>query len=104
MFSYEFTPDAEADLEEIAEYTLREWGAAQQMRYAELLEAGFERIAEGTAISRSVLEAFPYLYISRCEHHYIFYLRPGSDARPRIIAVLHERMDMIARIRRRLPE
>lgn len=103
MPSYELTPDAEADLEKIAEYTLREWGEAQQIRYAELLETGFECIAEGTAISRPVLKAFPHLYVSRCEHHYIFYLRSAQDAPPRIIAVLHERMDMIARIRRRLP-
>lgn len=104
MPSYQLTPDAEADLDEIAEYTLSEWGADQQLRYGELLEAAFERIAEGTAISRPVLEAFPHLYVSRCEHHYVFYLRAERQEPPRIIAVLHERMNMIARIRRRLSE
>ncbi len=79
-------------------------GEAQQIRYAELLEAGFERIADGNAISRSVLEVFSHLYVSRCKHHYIFYLRPTPDARPHIIAVLHEHMDILTRIRRRLPE
>ena len=37
MLPYELTPDAEADLEGIAEYTLRQWGAVQQERYAALL-------------------------------------------------------------------
>lgn len=104
MPAYELTPDAVADLEEIADYTLREWGGAQQVRYAELLEAGFGRIAQGIAISRPVLDAYPHLYVTRCEHHYIFYIRPDADAPPRIIAVLHEHMNLIARIRRRFPE
>jgi plasmid stabilization system protein ParE len=30
MLPYELTPAAEADLEAIAEYTLRQWGAEQQ--------------------------------------------------------------------------
>jgi plasmid stabilization system protein ParE len=47
--NYELTPDAEADLKGIAEYTLRQWGAAQQERYAELLEAGFRRIRDKAA-------------------------------------------------------
>ena len=99
---YELTPDAEADLEQIAAYTLREWGPEQQTHYAELLESGFARIAEGQAVARRFLERYPHLYVTRCERHYIFYLRQDASARPRIIAVLHERMDLISRIRDRL--
>ena len=77
MLPYELTPDAEADLEEIAEYTLREWGADQQERYAELLESGFRRISDGTAISRRFSEQYPQVYVTRCEHHYMFYLSSG---------------------------
>jgi toxin ParE1/3/4 len=102
MPSYELTSDAEADLEKIAAYTLREWGAEQQIRYAELLEAGFHRIASGTAISRQFSEHYPQIRVTRCEHHYVFYLQGEETTAPRIIAVLHERMDMIARLRRRL--
>jgi plasmid stabilization system protein ParE len=85
---YELTPDAEADLEQIAEYTLREWGPEQQAHYAELLEAGFARIAEGHTVSRRFLERYPHLYVTRCEHHYIFYIRQDSSVRPRIIAAV----------------
>ena len=101
MLPYELTPDAEADLEETAEYTLREWGAAPQELYAERLEAEFHRISDGTALSRRFSEQYPQVYVTRCEHHYIFYLHP-EGTKPRIIAVLHERMDRVARIRRRL--
>ena len=99
---YELTLDAEADLEQIAEYTLRQWGPEQQAHYAELLEAEFIRIAEGHVVARRFLERYPHLYVTRCEHHYIFYLRQDASIRPRIIAVLHERMDLISRIRGRL--
>jgi toxin ParE1/3/4 len=102
MPSYELTSDAEADLEKIAAYTLREWGAEQQIRYAELLEAGFHRIASGMAISRQFSEHYPQIRVTRCEHHYVFHLQGEETTAPRIIAVLHERMDMIARLRRRL--
>jgi len=43
----------------------------------------------------------PSLRVTRCEHHYIFCIwREGAPAI--IIAILHERMDLIARIKDRL--
>ncbi len=38
---------------------------------------------------------------SRCEHHYVFFMT-RDDACPLILAVLHENMDLIARISERL--
>ena len=41
------------------------------------------------------------LRVIRCEHHYVFYcLRKGQC--PLIIAVLHENMDLLSRLRARL--
>lgn len=102
MPSYELTPEAEADLEEIADYTLQAWGAEQQTQYAALLEAGFTRIADGSVIPRRFSEHYPYVFVSRCEHHYIFYLRPEGRTVPRILAVLHKRMNLLAMLRERL--
>ena len=102
MPAYELTPEAEADLEGIAEYTLREWGAEQQAHYAALLEAGFTRIADGAAIPRRFSEHYSHVFVTRCEHHYVFYIRPEGTPAPRILAVLHERMNLIARLRDRL--
>jgi hypothetical protein len=48
---YELTPAAEADLREIARYTLRQWGVRQQRRYARQLEACFQGIADGSLSS-----------------------------------------------------
>ena len=36
-----------------------------------------------------------YIHCS-CEHHYVFYLRPDGQ-KPRILTVLHEPMDLLAR-------
>ena len=101
MFPYELTPTAEADLREIARYTLRQWGVRQQRRYARLLAGCFLGIAEGRVRTRNFSERYPQVRVTRCEHHYVFFLHPEGQ-KPRIIAVLHERMDMLTRIGKRL--
>ncbi len=101
MFPYELIPAAEADLREIARYTRQQWGEAESRHYAQLLTSCFQKIADGEIVSRSFSTLFPELLVTRCEHHFIFYLHPEVQ-KPEIIAVLHEPMDMIARIRYRL--
>jgi toxin ParE1/3/4 len=101
MLPYELTPAAEADLRDIVRYTLRQWGERQARRYARLLEAGFRTIAEGRAVSRAFSERYPQVRVTRCEHHYVFYLHPEGQ-KPRILAVLHENMDLLARLGERL--
>jgi plasmid stabilization system protein ParE len=102
MIPYELTPDAEADLREIARYIWRQWGETQSRQYARTLATCFQKIADGEIVRRSFSNRFPELLAARCEHHFIFYLHP-EDQKPRIIAVLHERMDLITRLRDRLP-
>jgi len=101
MVPYELTPAAEADLREIARYTLRQWGARQQRRYARQLEVCFRGIADGSLRSRDFSERHPQLRVTRCQHHYVFFLHPEGQ-KPHIIAVLHEHMDLLTRIRGRL--
>ena len=60
---YDLTPAAEADLREIARYTLRRWGARQQ-RYARQLAACFRRIAEGRARSKTFSERYPQVRVA----------------------------------------
>jgi plasmid stabilization system protein ParE len=101
MLPYELTPAAEADLQEIARYTLRQWGVRQQQRYARQFEACFRGIAEGNLRSRDFSERYPQVRVTRCQHHYVFYVHTAGQ-KPRIFAVLHERMDLLARIGERL--
>ena len=51
----------------------------------------------------AVLERYPRLEISRCEHHYVFYLHP-DDQPSQIIAVLHKKIDVLTRLKNRLPQ
>ena len=101
MLPYELTPAAEADLREVARYTLRQWGARQQRRYARQLETCFRGIADGSLRSRDFSERYPQVRVTRCQYHYIFHLH-AEGQKPRIFAVLHERMDLLARIGERL--
>ncbi len=97
---YELTPAAEADLKDIARYTSKQWSRKQAIHYAGLLEAGFYQIAENKAFSRSFSETYPEVRVTKCEHHYIFYLFRGEH--PCILAIFHEHMDLISRLQERL--
>ena len=101
MRSYELTLRPEEDLKEIARYTLTQWGSKQSLHYAGLLEKRFHEIATRAAYSRSFSERYPQVRVNRCEHHYIFYIHP-EEKPPCIIAVLHERMDMLNWLKNRI--
>jgi toxin ParE1/3/4 len=98
---YDLTPAAKADIRSIWLYTVETWGEAQADRYIAALDAMFAEIAAGKALSRMFSKTYPQVFVTRCEHHYIFHLS-ALKKRPRILAVLHERMDLLARLRERL--
>ncbi len=101
MLPYELTKDAEADLEGIFRYTIKEWGEAQTEKYLGKISQGLKNIATRKVSSRTFSEKFPEVLVVRCEHHYIFYLYSESG-KPVILAILHERMDMLIRLKERL--
>ncbi len=99
--SYSLVPEAGQDLRAIWFYTVTRWGEEQADRYLGLLEHCFERLAEHKTQGKTFSSLYPHVRIMRCEHHYIFYL--SSHGTPLIIlAVLHERMDLLSRMRARL--
>jgi plasmid stabilization system protein ParE len=96
MADYQLTPEAEGDLLGIARYTIETWGDEQADDYAEKLRICFEAIASGKVRHRALSKDRPDLLVTRSGHHYVFYrLRKGKV--PLIIAVLHEKMDLIRR-------
>ncbi len=99
--AYVLQSSAAKDLRSIVRYTRETWGAAQARAYSEKLRTGLQRLAEGQGSYKTLGDIHPSLRVARCEHHYIFCLwREGAPAI--IIAILHERMDLIARITDRL--
>lgn len=99
MAEYRLTPDAHKDLEQIAQYTAAQWGSAQQERYARRLLAGIELLLKGDPRIRRPIPDRPEFLVVKCEHHFLCAL----EDRPLIVvAVLHERMDLMARLEGRL--
>ena len=99
--AYILTAEAEADLRGIVRYTRQEWGEAQTRKYLAALARGIERLAMGHDVFKDMSGLHPGLRMARCEHHYIFCL-PRDDAPALVVAIFHERMDLIARLAGRL--
>lgn len=102
MPDYKLTTHAEQDLRDIARYTIDMWGVEQAERYEALLSKRFQEIAQGIVTPRTFLKRRPDLLFTHCEHHFIFYWQPNDRTKPIILAVLHERMDLMQRLKARL--
>jgi toxin ParE1/3/4 len=98
---YVLSSAAEVDLRDIVRYTRKEWGDIQARRYLAKLKDGIEGVASGQSHFKIMSALFPDLRIARCEHHYIFCL-PRDGAPALVVAILHERMDLMTRLADRL--
>ncbi len=101
MKGYRLAPAAAQDLLEIAAYTIRTWGNEQAERYERALVDHFMALARGDVPTKAPIRGRPELIVSRCEHHYVFAVLQEGDSLL-ILAVLHEKMDLMTRLRRRL--
>ena len=99
MRTYELTLAAEQDLRGIWRYTQETWGLDQAETYFDRIEACCEAVGDGRARSKTLSGLPEGVRLHRCEHHYLVFL---DDDRPIIIAVLHERMDFMQRLKDRL--
>lgn len=99
--NYVLTDAAEADLRGIIRYTRDQWGEAQLRRYIARLEEGITRLASSQQSFKDMGSLYPKLRMARCEHHYVFCL-PRENAPALIVAIFHERMDLMARLADRL--
>ncbi|MDO3378858.1 type II toxin-antitoxin system RelE/ParE family toxin [Geoalkalibacter halelectricus] len=98
---YVLTRSAAADLRNIVRYTVEHWGHAQCRSYIADLEAAAGEVALGIGVFRKHDDLLPGLRVRLVGHHYLFCL-PRSGQPALILAILHERMDIIARLKERL--
>lgn len=98
---YILTSAAEADVRQIVRYTRQQWGEEQARTYIAKLERGLSRLATSRGQFNELSEFAPPLRMARCEHHYLFCV-PRSDEPALIIAILHERSDLMLRLADRL--
>ncbi|ESQ88824.1 type II toxin-antitoxin system RelE/ParE family toxin [Asticcacaulis benevestitus] len=99
--SYVLQAGAVEDLRSVIRYTRETWGAVQARAYANKLHNGLQRLSQGQGTYKILVEVHPALRVTRCQHHYIFCLML-ENAQALVIAILHEKMDLIAKITDRL--
>jgi len=99
MQLYQIIDAAKEDLIDIWCYSAKQFGEAQADHYVRLLEQKFEKIGKGELQTKQPLENHSLLRVARCEHHYVFFIKKEI---PVVIAILHEKMNLIARIEDRL--
>jgi len=99
--NYVLTDDAEADMRAIVRYTRKQWGAAQVRTYVAKLKTGIAGVAAGQGAFKRMDALYPALLMAHCEHHYVFCL-PRAGEKALIVAILHERMDLMTQLAERL--
>ena len=78
-------------------------GGAQVRRYVSALERGIADLAEGKGRFKDMSALHPGLRMSRCEHNCVFCL-PREEPPALIMAIFHERVDLMKRLAGRLDE
>lgn len=101
MAPYVLTRGAAADLRNVVAYTLENWGEAQCRAYVAEVEEAATELALGRGVFKTWDDLLPGLRVRRAGHHYLFCL-PRDNEPALILAILHERMDMISRLQQRL--
>ncbi len=91
MTGYVLLPRAQADLDEIWDYSANLWGIEQANRYARDLRSGVESVACDPLRGRSCNAIRPGYYRYSVSSHVIFYRLTSAGIE--IVRVLHQRMD-----------
>lgn len=100
MLRLEYTKGALSDLDNIWEYSLENWGQTQAETYISQLEQSCHGLTQNGHVSRALLALPANIDYIKSQHHYIFFVK--SEKVVTILAILHERMDLIARLEDRL--
>jgi plasmid stabilization system protein ParE len=99
--NYVLDPAAAADLRAVVRYTKQQWGVNQVRTYTAQLTQAMSALASGQGVYKELPDLHPCLRMTRCQHHYIFALI--IQGKPAVIlAILHERMDIMVRLKIRL--
>jgi toxin ParE1/3/4 len=103
MSLYNLRSAAEQDLREIASYTLNKWGTKQLAIYRQALNHSFDAIGKGEAINIPLSITLANILVTKCQHHYVFYISEGLE-KPTIIGVIHEARDIVSLLASRFEE
>jgi toxin ParE1/3/4 len=99
--TYVVSKGAAADLREITKYTVAEWGEAQCKSNIAELDAAAKAVAKGEGAFKELSSLLPGLRMARSGKHVIFCM-PQDKGPAIILAILHERLDLLVRLKSRL--
>ena len=98
MTGYLLSPAVQRDLGEIWEYTARNWGEDQAVRYILGIRDACRALADGRRQGRSIEDIRPGYRKLPVGSHVLFY-RVSDSGLIDVIRILHQRMDAAARLR-----
>ena len=93
MNRYLLSPAAQADLEQIFDYTRELWDAGQAEAYLRELQRAIERVAANPRIGRACDEIRPG-YFKLTTGSYTLFLRLAAGHIVDVVRILHQRMDI----------
>ncbi|WP_339690898.1 type II toxin-antitoxin system RelE/ParE family toxin [uncultured Parasphingorhabdus sp.] len=91
-YDIRFRPEALADLEDIADYTIERWGSKQARSYISSLGADIKSLSDFALRFPEHEPSGLGLRKMTSGHHLVFYLIDGEIVE--IIRILHERIDV----------
>lgn len=92
-----FSPAARNDLDEIWDYSVRHWGAAQTEQYILSIRDACAALAAGRKQGRAIDDIRPGYRKLAVGSHFVFYrLTDRGDIN--VIRILHQRMDVPGRL------
>src|ERR1700761_470293 len=91
MSDFVLTPRAQADVEDIWDYTVDRWGVDQAETYTRQLWKDIEAVAKRPSLGRACPEVRQGYRQYPSGSHVLFY-RPAADGID-VVRILHERMD-----------
>ena len=86
------SPLAEADVDEIWDYSEERWGRPQANRYVRDLDATCTGIAEGRVSTLSAEDIRLGYRKAACGSHMIYFRQDGDDIE--VVRILHQSMDV----------
>ncbi len=92
MAKYQLSRRAATDVDQIADYSIEQFGIKQARRYGDGLETCFQTLAENPGFGRSAEQFAPDLRRFEHQSHIVFYI--PEDWGVLIVRVLHKKMDV----------
>ena len=91
MAEFRLSPRAQRDLDEVFDYTVKQWGMPQALHYTDLIQAACADLAENPQRAQDCGSIRPGYRRRSVERHVIYFQAASYGIA--IVRILHQRMD-----------